>query len=127
MRDHSKGCNLRLMKRYAALLLAAAIMAACGGESEDADLARGQQLFAQHCTACHSLSPDVVIVGPSLSGVATRAAAGGLEPRDILRRSVLSPQAEIVEGFADLMPSDFEQKLAETDIEALLSYLLTLE
>ena len=77
--------------------------------------------------ACHSVSPDLVIVGPSLAGVATRAASSGLEPRDILRQSILQPQAIITEGFSNLMPPDFEQKLAAADLEALLSYLLTLE
>jgi hypothetical protein len=69
----------------------------------------------------------VVIVGPSLSGVATRVAAGGLEPREVLRQSILQPQAIITTGFSDLMPPDFEQKLSEADIQALLSFLLTLE
>ncbi len=120
-------CNLGTMKRIATLLIAAALLAACGSGSEDGDLDRGRQIFAEHCTACHSLNLDLVIVGPSLNGVATRAAAGGLEPREVLRRSVLSPQADIVEGFADLMPPDFGQKLSEPDLEALLTYLLTLE
>ncbi|MFQ5923083.1 MAG: c-type cytochrome [Anaerolineales bacterium] len=115
------------MKRFAMLLIAAGLMAACG--SGASDVARGRQVFSEHCVACHSLSPEVVIVGPALAGVATRAAANSenLRPREVLRRAILSPQAEIVEGFADLMPPDFEQKLVEADLEALLSYLMTLE
>jgi nitric oxide reductase subunit C len=115
------------MWKLTALLFAAVVMTACGGEAPDADVAQGQRIFTEHCTACHSLSPNVVIVGPSLSGVATRAAAGGLEPREVLRQSILQPQAIITEGFSDLMPPDFEQKLSEADVEALLSFLLTLE
>ena len=93
------------------------------------DIARGRQVFSQKCAACHSVTSGVVIVGPSLAGVATRVAAtgGNLLPREVLRRSVLSPQAEIVEGFENLMPPDFEQKLVEADLEALLSYLMTLQ
>ena len=129
MRHHSKRCNLRRMKGFVTLFIAAGLMAACGNGARDGDLARGQQVFSEHCVACHSLSPEVVIVGPSLAGVATRAAANSenLEPREVLRRAVLSPRADIVEGFADLMPADFEQKLVEADLEALLSYLMTLE
>ncbi len=115
------------MKQLTTLFIVALVMAACGGDVADADVTRGQRIFAEHCVACHSVSPEVVIVGPSLSGVATRAAAGGLDPRDALRRSILTPQAEIVEGFSNLMPPDFERKLVEADLEALLSYLLTLE
>ncbi len=102
-------------------------MAACGGVSEDADLARGQQVFAEHCTACHSTTPGLVIVGPSLAGIASRAADSDLEPSDFFRRAILTPQAEIVKGFSDLMPTDFEQKLTDSDLEALISFLLTLE
>jgi mono/diheme cytochrome c family protein len=117
------------MTRIVMQLIAASLMAACGSGAADGDVARGRQVFSEHCVACHSLSPEVIIVGPSLAGVATRAAANSenLEPRELLRRAVLSPQAEIVEGFADLMPPDFERRLVEADLEALLSYLMTLE
>lgn len=120
-------CNLRLMKRLGALFLVAGLMTACGGGSEDAGLVRGRQVFTEHCTACHSTTPELVIVGPSLAGVAARAADSDLEPSDFFRRAILTPKADIVEGFADLMPTDFEQKLADSDLEALISFLLTLE
>ena len=115
------------MKRLSALFLVAGLMAACGGSSEPANLARGRQVFTEHCTACHSTTPGLVIVGPSLAGVAARAADSDLEPSDFFRRAILTPKAEIVEGFADLMPTDFEQKLADSDLEALISFLQTLE
>ena len=102
-------------------------MAACGGVSEDADSVRGQQVFAEHCTACHATSPGLVIVGPSLAGIATRAADSDLEPNEFFRRAILTPQAEIMEGFSDLMPTDFERKLTDSDLEALISFLQTLE
>ncbi len=113
--------------RQLTILITALVLAACGGDAADPDVARGQRIFTEHCVACHSLSPDVVIVGPSLAGVATRAASSGLEPRDVLRQSIVQPQAIITEGFSNLMPPDFEQKLAQADLEALLSFLLTLE
>jgi nitric oxide reductase subunit C len=113
--------------RLSVLILASILLSSCAGAATDPDITRGQQLFTEHCTACHSLSPDVVIVGPSLAGVATRAASQGSDAREVLRQSVLQPQAVITEGFANLMPPDFEQKLADADIEALLSFLLTLE
>ena len=121
--------NSRLMRRLLVLFLAPAIVAACSNGATDSEVVRGRQLFAEHCVACHSLNPEVVIVGPSLAGVATRVAtsSGGQETREVLRRSILSPQDEITDGFENLMPPDFEQKLNEADLEALLSYLLTLE
>ena len=115
------------MRRFGALLLVAGLMAACGSGSEDADFVRGRQVFTEHCTACHSTTPGLVIVGPSLAGVAARAADSDLEASDFFRRAILTPKADIVEGFADLMPTDFEQKLAASDLDALISFLLTLE
>ena len=115
------------MRRFGALLLVAGLMAACGGGSEDADLVRGRQIYTEHCTACHSTTPGLVIVGPSLAGVATRAADSDSEPSDFFRQAILNPQAEIVKGFSDLMPTDFEQKNTDSDLEALISFLLTLE
>jgi len=120
-------CNLCFVKRFGAVLLVAGLLAACGGGADDADLARGRQVFTEHCTACHSTTPGLVIVGPSLAGVATRAADSDLEPSDFFRRAILTPQEDIVKGFSDLMPTDFGQKLADSDLEALISFLLTLE
>jgi len=79
----------------------------CGGGGAD-EVTKGRQIFTQNCSACHSVSSGVVIVGPSLAGVATRAAAHpeNLQAREVLRRSILSPQAEFVQGFANSMPSD---------------------
>lgn len=129
LRDYPKQCNLRTMQRFTILLIVAVLITACGNGAEDGDVVRGRQLFSEHCVACHSLSPEVVIVGPSLAGVATRAATDNdsVSPREILRRSIVSPQAEIVEGFSNLMPPDFKQKLIDSDLEALISFLLTLE
>ncbi|MFN8450867.1 MAG: hypothetical protein U0521_20370 [Anaerolineae bacterium] len=58
-----------------------------------------------NCATCHSLQPDVVIVGPSLDGVATRAEARvtGMSAGEYLRTSILDPGAFVVPGFPDAM------------------------
>src|SRR3954447_23189919 len=38
------------------------------------DAARGSELFARGCGACHSISPDKNMTGPSLAGVFGRKA-----------------------------------------------------
>ena len=121
--------NLRPVKRSVILLILATILGACSSGAVDAEINRGQQVFAEHCTSCHSLADDVVIVGPSLNGVGLRAAANGdgLQPRDYLRQAIVSPQDKIVEGYNDLMPSDFARKIPSENLEALISYLMTLE
>ena len=71
-------------KKLLLVLLSLALVflfAACGGgSSTTGDSQSGDTLFHQSvigtqpgCTTCHSLEPDVVIVGPSLAGVASRA------------------------------------------------------
>jgi cytochrome c5 len=87
----------------------------------------GRQVFGEHCASCHSLSPDTVIVGPSLSGVASRVADNplGLDASAYLRRSIVTPEADTVEGFPNLMPVDFERKLTPDQLQALIDFLLT--
>lgn len=82
------------------------------------------------CRICHSLEPGVVQVGPSLDGVATRAAARvpGLTAEDYIRQSILDPDAYVVEGFpSGQMLQNFGDLLTEEDIENLIAFLLTLE
>lgn len=114
------------MLRYIVLIGLAGLLAACAQDPVSSPAGRGRQVYAEHCAACHSLSPEVVIIGPSLSEVAARAQAAG-DPREYLERAILSPSAEVLDGFEDLMPGDFEGKLAPEDLEALLAFLLTLE
>lgn len=82
------------------------------------------------CAVCHSLEPGVDLVGPSLAGVASRAAqrVPGLSAEEYLRQSLLEPDAFVVEGFpAGLMVPDLQQRLTPEQIEDLLAFLLTLK
>ena len=82
------------------------------------------------CASCHSLEPNVVLVGPSLAGVASRAAerVSRLAAEDYLRQSIVQPNAYIVEGFsADVMYQHYSEVLSEDDLDALVAFLLTLE
>jgi len=114
------------MRNLITLLLLAWLGAACaqGGSGLKA---RGRQVFTEHCASCHSLEPGVVIVGPALAGVVSRANAQGAAPMGYLERAVLTPTAEIVPGFQNLMPADFDRRLSPSDLEALFAFLLTLE
>jgi hypothetical protein len=85
------------------------------------DPADGKLLFNQvsigaapGCTTCHSLEPDKVIVGPSLAGVATRAAKRipGKLAAEYLHESIISPNSYVVEGFSTgIMYQHFEDVL----------------
>lgn len=101
------------------------------------DAANGEKLFkelvlggsAAGCATCHSLEPGVVIIGPSQSDLADRAATRieGMSAADYIRQSILEPDAYIVEGFtAGLMPQNFGEILSEDEIDDIVAYTLTL-
>lgn len=132
------------------LLLVA--LAACGGggaETTDTggeapvepigDAANGEKLFSQAvigsnnspgCITCHSLEPDVVIVGPSQAGLGTRAATrvAGQSAEEYIRNSILNPNDYVVEGFAEgVMYQNYAEELTEQEIDDIVAYTLTLK
>jgi cytochrome c2 len=91
----------------------------------------GQAAFTTAgCVACHSLEPDVKIVGPSQAGIATRAAARkpGYSAEVYLYESITRPNLYVVEGFQpDLMPKTFKETLKPQEIADLIAFLMTLK
>jgi cytochrome c len=83
------------------------------------------------CSTCHNVDPGSgTLVGPSLSGVATRAETrvAGLSAAQYLRTSIVAPNSYVVEGFVPgLMTQTFEAALTPEQIEDLVAYLLTLK
>lgn len=123
-----------------ALLGLAAALVACGGSGGEAAAvpptptleplaAAGQPVFVQHCGACHSTQPDTIIVGPSLHGIAERGGArvDGQDARTYIYTSILRPNAYLVEGFQDLMPSDLGKTLTGEQLDGVVAYLLALQ
>jgi cytochrome c553 len=136
------------VRRLAFLVLLALLLSlvACGGESAPeggeggagaAAAADGETLFAQQligtqagCVTCHSLEPDVVIVGPSLAKIGAEAGSrvSGLAAEEYLRQSILEPDAYTAEGFAaGLMPKALAGELSEKQVSDLVAYMLTLK
>ncbi|RMH00367.1 MAG: cytochrome c [Chloroflexi bacterium] len=119
------------------LILLAIVVAACGGTAEpppptatptlDPQAAMGKQVFTRECGSCHSLSPDTVIVGPSLAGISRRAASRvpGQDARVYIMTSILRPGDYVVEGYDDLMPANFGKKLTGEEVDALVAFLMT--
>jgi len=90
---------------------------------------QGQRTFQTICSNCHSTIPDSIIVGPSLAGVAERAASRvpGMDARTYILTSILKPREYIVEGFPDnLMPTNLGEILSPEEIDAVIAYLFTL-
>ena len=93
-------------------------------------VAQGRKVFLANCSRCHGTNSDTVIVGPSLAGVATRAATRreGFDAPAYIRDSILNPGAYTVEGFPEgIMPPDISSQLTAEDLDAVIAYLLTLQ
>ena len=142
-KDQQEG-ELKSMKKMSLSILAIMVLAfaltACGGSGGsggDADVSAGQDLYAQTvigsqagCITCHSLTPDTVIVGPSMAGIATRAETrvSGQAAADYIRESIVDPEAYLVEGFpSGTMPKVWQDELTPEQIDQLIAYLMTLK
>ncbi len=125
--------------RISLLLLGLLIFSACNGDadstvSEEAVLddpiaVEGQAVFKTNCASCHAVTGETIIVGPSLAGIKSRAAdrVEGQSAADYIQLSILRPDDYVVDGFSDLMPSNFGTTLTGEQLDALLVYLDTLE
>ena len=92
------------------------------------------------CNACHSVAPGVNLAGPTLAGVATRAAerigspgykGKATDAAGYIRESIVEPSAHLVPGemySADgtsFMPNTYGTMKPE-EIDQLVAYLQTL-
>jgi len=100
------------------------------------DPAAGEKLYYETslgvnagCRICHSLQSEVVLVGPSFAGVATRAAERipGVSAEEYLRQSIHEPNAYVVEGFSNVQTMNFGNQLNEAQINDLIAFLMTME
>ena len=108
-------------------------------------VALGEALFRRSppaCAGCHSTAQGVQLVGPSLAGIATRAAERIKDPvyrgqaksaEEYVRESILTPSLFLVPGptFSaagrSFMPDNFDRLLQANQIDELVAYLMTLK
>ena len=117
------------------LAFAAVLLAACSTSQAsttptlDATQAEGQAVYKLRCAQCHALTPDTVVIGPSLAGLATRAAnrVEGYGAEEYIEISILAPKDYLVEGFTDTMPTNFGKELTSAELSAVVAYLMTLK
>jgi mono/diheme cytochrome c family protein len=88
----------------------------------------GDQIFtAAGCAGCHTFSAagSNGTIGPNLNDLKAAAAkfGKGKPPEDYVRESIVKPDAFIVPGFGNAMPS-FQGRLTNKQIQALIDYLL---
>jgi cbb3-type cytochrome c oxidase subunit III len=88
----------------------------------------GEQIFtAAGCAGCHKFAPagSNGNIGPTLDNLKTEAAnmEPGKSAEEYLRESLEVPDAFLVKGFPNAMPS-FKGRLSDAQIKALIDYLL---
>lgn len=112
--------------------------------ASDDPIAQGELVFRQTppaCFACHSTSPGVALAGPSLAGLATRAAAlvdsahytgSATDAEGYIRESIVNPHAYLVPGAMfssggrSFMPDNNQETLSAEQIDQLVAYMLSL-
>lgn len=118
---------------------------ASGTPASDDPVAMGESLFRSSppaCFSCHSTSPGVDLVGPSVANTATRArdvledpAYGGsaTTPEEWVRESILEPSVYLHQGSPtysamgqSVMPGNYGETLSPEEVEYLVAYLMTL-
>ena len=94
-----------------------------------AEIKLGQQVFTDNCAICHAVTPDTVIRGPSMHGIARRAQSrvASQDNRTYLYNSIMRPEDYLVEGFENIMPTTLAKTLSGEELDAVVAYLLTLE
>ena len=111
--------------------------------AEDDPRAQGAHLFrtvAPACNACHSTVPGADMAGPTLAGLATRAAQLITSPdypgeadnvQGYIRESIVAPSIHLVPGTmysadgTSFMPSGYADSLTDEQIDQLAAYLAT--
>lgn len=84
------------------------------------------------CLACHSTDGSP-LVGPSWKGIygSQEALTDGTTVEvnaEYLRESIVDPNAKIVEGFTpNLMPAAYGDSLSDSDIDAIIAYIKSLQ
>ncbi len=103
------------------------------GEVSAAELvAAGEDLYAGAggCTACHGLgtrAPNLLVDAGGQGAIGARCGqrVEGESCKEYLHRSMIEPNAYVVEGFQPIMP-DIRRALSEVQIWAVIAYLQSL-
>jgi cytochrome c oxidase subunit II len=115
--------------------LANATQVAASIKTAASPAASGQQIMKNiGCFACHTINGSR-LVGPSFKGVwgstVTVNTAGKkhdiVVDEDYVRRSILDPNADVVNGFNKGLMLTYKGKLTDDDINQIIAYLKTLK
>lgn len=112
-----------------ALPACSAISPAQPTPTPDPFIVQGRQVFNARCATCHALEPNTIIIGPSLSDIATVAETRveGQSAEEYIQLAILRPGDYIVEGYNNVMITNLSKELTNEDMNALVAFLMTLK
>lgn len=105
----------------------ALMLGACEEAPATEPIARGEQLYRKlDCGRCHHIDGQGARLGPDLSHIGTVAETRqpGTPAADYVRESILAPGAYVVPSYNDVMPRGLARTLPESDVDALVRYLV---
>jgi nitric oxide reductase subunit C len=113
--------------------------------SDDDPRAQGESVFRSAmpaCNACHSTAPGADMAGPTLAGLASRAAqviasddyaGSATDVEGYIREAIIQPSAYLVPGNmysangTSFMPTGYDKSLSEEQLNHLVAFLATLK
>ena len=130
----------QLVRMFPLILGMVALVAACSpkglgfsySDLPSGDPVRGAEAYTQSiggsasCASCHPLD-DSRGAGPSLQGYSAIAGqrVRGQTAEQYTFDSILRPSKHLLQGWSNIMPSDYAEKLSRQQIADLIAYLLT--
>ena len=92
--------------------------------------AGGKLYISRACNTCHSIDGSVG-VAPSFKGIFgnTENLSDGsslIVDENYIRNSILNPQAQVVAGYAPVMPT-YQNVLSDRQIDALIAYIKSMK
>lgn len=81
---------------------------------------------APACSTCHALD-DTALTGPSFNGYSAIAATRneGQSAEEYTYNAIVRPADYLVDGYANLMYSEYQTRLSDQNLADLIAYLLT--
>jgi mono/diheme cytochrome c family protein len=119
-----------MMRLFALLLAACALVTACAEPRATDPIQRGRQVYREkNCGSCHQIGTDGGSTGPALTHLrgAAETRKAGTSAEDYIAESIRDPGAYIVPGYPDTMPRALDRGMTQEDFDDLVRYLLTLK
>jgi mono/diheme cytochrome c family protein len=97
------------------------------GATPEALVAAGERIYngAGGCTACHGLgtrAPNLLTDHAGQGAIGARCGGHGMDCKEYLHQSMISPSTVVVAGFEPIMP-DMRRQLSEDQIWAVIAFL----